>query len=57
MHIAWINPRMPTLGMDTERDFHPVVSLFHHTYKTDKIIFCCLSIGLALFTHKAPVVH
>jgi len=31
-HRAWINPRMPYLWVDTERDFHPVVSLFHrHT--------------------------
>jgi hypothetical protein len=34
---AWINPRVPFLGVDTERDFHPVVSLFHQTYKADKI--------------------
>ena len=35
-HTAWINPRVPSLGVDTERDFHPVVSTSHHTYKADK---------------------
>ena len=30
-HTAWINPRVPSLGVDTERDFHPVVSSFHRT--------------------------
>ena len=28
-----VNPRVPLLGVDTERDFHPVVSSFHQTYK------------------------
>ena len=28
-HTAWINPRVPSLGVDTERDFFPVVSSFH----------------------------
>jgi hypothetical protein len=36
-HTAWINPRVPFLGVDTERDFHPVGSSFHQTYKADKI--------------------
>jgi hypothetical protein len=35
-HTAWINPRLPSLGVDTERDFHPVVSSLHQTYKADK---------------------
>jgi hypothetical protein len=35
-HTAWINPRVPSLGVDTERDFHPVVSSSHQTYKADK---------------------
>ena len=35
-HAAWVNPRMPSLGVDTERDFYPVVSSFHQTYKADK---------------------
>ena len=35
-HIAWINPRVPSLGVDTKRHFHPVVSSFYQTYKTDK---------------------
>ena len=35
-HTAWINPRVPSLGVDTERDFLPVVSSFHETYKADK---------------------
>ena len=56
-HTAYINPRVPSLGVDTERDFHPVVSSFHQTYKADKIRSFCLSIGLALFTHKEPEVH
>ena len=33
---ACINPRVPSLGVDTERDFHPVVSSFHQTTKADK---------------------
>jgi len=35
-HTTWINPRVPSLGVDNELDFHPVVSLFHETYKADK---------------------
>ena len=35
-HAAWINPRAPSLGVDTERDFLPVVSSFHQTYKANK---------------------
>jgi len=35
-HTIWINPRMPSLGVDTEQDFHPVVSSFHETYKEKK---------------------
>jgi hypothetical protein len=35
-HTAWINPLVPSLGVDTERDFHPVVSSSHQTYKADK---------------------
>jgi hypothetical protein len=54
---AWINPRLPFLGMDTERDFLPVVSSFHQTYKADKRRSCYLSPGRALFTHKEPVGH
>jgi hypothetical protein len=27
-HTAWINPHVPSLGMDRERDNHPLVSLF-----------------------------
>ena len=33
---AWINPRVLSLGVDTERDFFPLVSSFHQTYKADK---------------------
>jgi len=51
LHTAWINPRVPSLGADTERDFHPVISSFHHTYKTDKIRTSHPSTGWALFTH------
>jgi len=29
-HTAWINLLMPSLRVDTERDFFPVVSSFHH---------------------------
>ena len=28
-HTAWTNPSGPSLGVDTKRDFHPVVSSFH----------------------------
>jgi len=54
---TWINPRVPSLGMDTEWDFFPVVSLFHQTYKADKRRSCYLSTGLALFTHQEPEGH
>ena len=30
---AWISPRVPSLGVDTERYFHPLVSSFHQAYK------------------------
>ena len=35
-HTSWIKPRVPPLGVDTEWDFHPVVSSFHQTYKANK---------------------
>ena len=35
-HTAWINPRVPSLGVNTKRDFHPAVSSFHQTYNADK---------------------
>jgi hypothetical protein len=28
-HTAWMNPRVPSLEVDTERDFFLVVSSFH----------------------------
>ena len=56
-HTAWINPRVPSLGVDTERDFFPVVSSFHQTYKADKRRSCYLSTGRALFTHQEPGGH
>jgi len=56
-HTAWINPRMPSLMVDTERDFFPVVSSFHQTYKADKRRTCYLSIGWAVFTHHEPEGH
>ena len=37
-YTTWINPRVPSLGVDTERDFHPVVFSFNETYKADKKI-------------------
>ena len=52
-HTAWINPRVPSLGVNTERDIHPVVSSFRLTYKADKKKGSCyLGTGRALFTHK-----
>ena len=54
---ACINPCVPFLGMDTEREYQPVVSSFHQTYKTDKIRFLYLSNWWALFTHKEPGGH
>ena len=56
-HTAWINPRVPSLGVDTERDFHPVVSSFHQTYKANKERSSYLGTGRALFTHKEPGGH
>ena len=50
-HTALINPRVPSLGVDTEGDFHPMVSSFHQTYRADKIRYCYLSTGWALFTN------
>ena len=47
---VWINPNVSSLGVDTERDFFPVIS-FYHTYKADKRRSCYLSTGRALFTH------
>jgi len=44
-HTAWINLRVPSLGVDIERDFLPVVSSFHKTYKANKIKSFYLSIG------------
>jgi len=35
-HTAWINPRVPSLEVDTERDFHPVVSSFHQKQQSQK---------------------
>ena len=46
-HTAWINPRVPSLGVDTERDFHPVVSSFHQTYEANKMRSLYLCTGLA----------
>jgi len=53
-HTAWISPRVPSLGADTERGFHQVVSSFHQIYKADKTRSCYLSTGRAQFTHKEP---
>jgi hypothetical protein len=55
-HIR-INPRVPSRGVDTEHDFHPVVSSFHPTHKADKIRYCYLSNGRTLFTHKETGGH
>jgi hypothetical protein len=33
-HTAYINPRLPSLWVDRERDFIQVVSLYHHTKST-----------------------
>ena len=46
-HTAWINPRVPFFGVDTERDFYPVVSSLHQTYEADKIRSLYLSTGWA----------
>ena len=51
-HTAWINPRVPSLGVDTERDIHTVVSSFHQTYNAEKKRSCYLGTGRALITHK-----
>ena len=50
-HTTWINPRVPFLEVDTERDFLPVVSSFYQIYKADKRRSCYLGTGGALFTH------
>ena len=56
-HTIWINPRVPSLVVDTERDFFPVVSSFHQTYKADKRRSCYLSTGRAVFPHQEPGGH
>ena len=53
-HTAWINPRVSSLGVDTERDFHPVVSSIHQTHEAEKIRSLYLSTGWAQFTQKEP---
>jgi hypothetical protein len=53
-HTAWINPYLPSLEVDTERDFFPVVSSFHQTYKANKRKSFYFSTGWALFTRKEP---
>jgi hypothetical protein len=53
----WINPCVPSLEVDTERNFRPVVSSFHQTYRADKISSCCGSSGQALFTHEKSGGH
>jgi len=44
-HTAWINQRVPSLGVDKGRDFHPAVSSFYQTDTADEISFCYLSTG------------
>jgi len=56
-HTAWINPLVPSLGVDTERDFQPVVSSLHQTYEVDKIISLYFGIGRAVFTNKKQRGH
>ena len=56
-HTTWITPRVPSLGVDTERDLHPAVSSIHWTYKTDKKRSCYLGTRWALFTHNEPGGH
>jgi len=50
-------PCVPSLMVDTERDFFPVVSSFHQTYKADKRRSCYLSTGWAVLTHQEPGGH
>jgi hypothetical protein len=54
---TWINPRAASLGVDTERDFFPVVSSFHQPYKADKSRSCHLSTGRKLFINQEPGGH
>jgi hypothetical protein len=56
-HTAWINPRVPSLGVDTERDFFPVVSSFYQTQKADKTRSSYLSTERALFASQEPGGH
>jgi len=56
-HTAWSNPRVPSLGVDTERDFHPVVSSFHQRCEVDKIRSLYLSTGREQSTHKESGCH
>jgi len=46
------SPRVPSLEVDTKRDFYPVFSSVHQTYKANKIRSCYLSTGRELFTHN-----
>jgi hypothetical protein len=54
---AWSNPRVPSLEVETERDFFPMISSFHQTYKADKRRSCYLSTGRVLFTQQEPEGH
>jgi hypothetical protein len=56
-HATWINPRVPSLRVDTQRDFFPVVSSSHQTHKAYKRRSCYLSTGRALFTHQERGSH
>ena len=54
---AWINPRVPSLGVDTERELFPVVSSFRQIYKADKRRSCYPSTGRELFTRQETGGH
>jgi hypothetical protein len=56
-HNTWINPHLPSVRVDRERDFYPVISSFHQTYKADRRGSYYLSTGRAIFTHKDPGGH
>jgi hypothetical protein len=55
-HTAWLNPHLPSLRVGTERDFFPVVSSFHQTYKANRRRSFYLSTGWAFSHTRNPEV-
>jgi len=56
-HTAWINPRVPSLGMDTERDFfHWFLHFINHTKPTKENPFILVLDGHYSLTRNLEVI-